>query len=187
MKSSLLVAEPKEPESAALRPSAGPTRSYWGLYAMEDILPGAFVCEYLGEVITKKCGDIRGTYYDRLGSSYLFDMNDPAPDEDFEQSFNAACDDNFFPFCIDGGIYGNESRFINHSCEPNLRTFNLISECESQTYHSIGLFATRKIHAGDELTIDYQWDKNALDVIDKDVPCLCGSRLCRGSLMRARK
>lgn len=68
-----------------------------------------------------------------------------------------------------------------------MRTFNLIVECESQTYHSIGLFATRKILAGDELSIDYQWDKNPLDVIDKDVPCLCGSRLCRGSLMRARK
>lgn len=83
MKSSLLGRELKEPASAAFRADE-PVRAYWGLYAMEDISPGAFVCEYLGEVITKKLGDIRGTYYDRLGSSYLFDMNDPAPEETFE-------------------------------------------------------------------------------------------------------
>ena len=154
---------------------------------MEDIVPGAFVCEYLGEVITKRLADIRGTYYDRLGCSYLFDMNDPLPEESYEMQLNAAANDGFFPFCIDGALYGNESRFINHSCEPNLRTYNLVTDCESQTYHSIGLFATRKIYAGDEFSIDYQWDKYPLDGISKDIDCLCGSRHCRGALMRAKK
>lgn len=28
--------------------------------------------------------------------------------------------DNAPEFCIDAGQYGNVSRFINHSCEPNL-------------------------------------------------------------------
>lgn len=52
-------------------------RSFWGLFALEEIPAGAFVTAYCGEVITKRLGDIRGTYYDRIGSSYLFDMNDP--------------------------------------------------------------------------------------------------------------
>ena len=51
---------------------------------MEEIPSGAFVCEYLGEVITKKKGDTRGTYYDRLGCSYLYDMNDPNSKELYE-------------------------------------------------------------------------------------------------------
>ena len=49
----------------------------WGLVALEDIPAGAFITDYRGEVVTKKTGDIRGTYYDTIGLSYLFDMNDP--------------------------------------------------------------------------------------------------------------
>lgn len=36
----------------------------WGLFAMEDIPAGAFLMEYKGEIVTKKQGDMRGTYYD---------------------------------------------------------------------------------------------------------------------------
>lgn len=39
---------------------------------------------------------------------------------------------------------------------------------------------------GEELTLDYSWDKNILH-ISEDVPCLCGSEKCRGFLMRAKK
>ena len=54
----------------------------WGLFAMEDIPAGAFLMEYKGEIVTKKHGDMRGTYYDANGLSYLFDMNDPLPTEE---------------------------------------------------------------------------------------------------------
>lgn len=57
--------------------------AYWGLFALEDIPAGAYVTQYLGEVISKRLGDIRGTYYDKIGSSYLFDMNDPLREEEF--------------------------------------------------------------------------------------------------------
>lgn len=49
----------------------------WGLIAMEDISQGSFIMEYRGEIVTKKQGDMRGSYYDDNGLSYLFDMNDP--------------------------------------------------------------------------------------------------------------
>lgn len=42
------------------------------------------MCEYRGEIVTKKQGDMRGSYYDEQGLSYLFDMNDPAEDEALE-------------------------------------------------------------------------------------------------------
>lgn len=48
----------------------------WGLYALEEIPAGAFVVEYVGEILTKKEGDKRGKTYDQLGMSYLFDMNE---------------------------------------------------------------------------------------------------------------
>lgn len=56
----------------------------WGLFAMEDIPAGAFLMEYKGEIVTKKHGDMRGTYYDENGLSYLFDMNDPLPADERE-------------------------------------------------------------------------------------------------------
>jgi SET domain-containing protein len=49
----------------------------WGLYALEEIPQGAFIMQYTGEIVTKKWGDMRGSYYDYNGLSYLFDMNDP--------------------------------------------------------------------------------------------------------------
>lgn len=48
----------------------------WGVIALEPIPAGAFIMEYCGEIVTKKQGDIRGTIYDSMGLSYLFDMND---------------------------------------------------------------------------------------------------------------
>ena len=40
--------------------------------------------EYRGEIVTKKQGDMRGSYYDDVGLSYLFDMNDPDTDNQFD-------------------------------------------------------------------------------------------------------
>ena len=54
---------------------------------------------------------------------------------------------------IDGYRYGNEGRFVNHSCEPN---------CEMQKWsvngmYRIALFALRDIEAHQELTYDYNF------------------------------
>lgn len=129
---------------------------------------------------------MRGSYYDYNGLSYLFDMNDPLESEKTEENVQLVFDGEFFPLCVDSMFYGNESRFINHCCDPNVQSFNLCGEVESQTLHKIGLFAIRKISKGEELSMDYQWDKNEL-AIKKDVDCLCQSIKCRRFLMRAKK
>jgi histone-lysine N-methyltransferase SUV39H len=56
----------------------------WGLFSMELIPAGAFVIEYTGEVLTAREGDARGRFYDQIGMSYLFDMNDPDEDDEYE-------------------------------------------------------------------------------------------------------
>lgn len=157
----------------------------WGLFAMQTIEEGAFFCEYRGEILTKKRGDMRGSFYDNQGLSYLFDMNDPQEREKREEKIQLAYNNEFFPLCIDSMFFGNEARFINHSCEPNVLSFNLCGQVESQTLHQIGLFAARTIHKGEEITLDYQWDKSEL-AIKEDVPCLCMSASCRGFLMRSK-
>ena len=77
--------------------------------------------------------------------SYLFDMNEVDENDDYEQKIQEVSQDDFFPLCIDAAYNGNESRFVNHSCEPNLKSFNVVHEVESYAYHRIGLFATRQI------------------------------------------
>ena len=49
---------------------------------------------------------------------------------------------------IDGGVNGNDARFINHSCDPN---------CESVIEdRRVFIEAIRTIQPGEELTYDYQ-------------------------------
>ena len=115
----------------------------WGLFSLELIPAGAFVMEYTGEILTAKEGDQRGKFYDQVGMSYLFDMNDPDEEDDYEMKVQETSHEDFFPLCIDAAYHGNESRFVNHSCEPNLKSFNLVSEVDGFTYHRIALFSTR--------------------------------------------
>ena len=100
---------------------------------------------------------MRGTYYDANNLSYLFDMNDleMSEESEFEKEVQKAYFNEFFPLCIDSMFYGNEARFINHSCDSNVQSLNLTGVIESSSFHSIGLFASRKIAVGEELTIDY--------------------------------
>jgi hypothetical protein len=107
------------------------TLKMWGLFALEDIPSGAFLMEYRGEVLTKKQGDMRGSCYDANGLSYLFDMNDPEPNDARENLIQKVYFNEFFPLCIDAMFYGNEARFINHSCDPNVQSFNLSGAIDS--------------------------------------------------------
>lgn len=54
---------------------------------------------------------------------------------------------------IDGGSYGSEARFINHSCDPNchIEKWNVLG------FWRIGIFASRDIHPGEELGYDYNF------------------------------
>lgn len=48
---------------------------------------------------------------------------------------------------VDGGTYGSEARFINHSCDPNchIEKWNVLGVWR------IGIMASRTIHPGEEL------------------------------------
>lgn len=54
---------------------------------------------------------------------------------------------------IDAGPRGNFSRFMNHSCNPNLETQKWMVHGDLR----IGLFAVRDIFAGEELTFNYNF------------------------------
>src|SRR5664279_6527629 len=68
---------------------------------------------------------------------------------------------------IDGAVGGSGAEIINHSCEPNLYT------CIVKNH--ILYMSKRAIRRGEELTIDYRFDKDI-----GQVSCRCGAKHCRG-------
>jgi SET domain-containing protein len=82
---------------------------------------------------------------------------------------------------IDGGVGGNDARFINHGCDPN---------CESTTVNKrIFVEAIRTIQPGEELAYDYQIERDPEDPpnVDEIFACRCGAANCRGSMLVAAK
>ncbi|KAF9084408.1 histone methyltransferase set1 [Mortierella sp. AD031] len=127
----------------------------WGLFAMEKVDANDMVIEYIGEVIRQKVADHREKGYERMGigSSYLFRVDDDT--------------------VIDATKMGNIARFINHCCTPNCNAKIITVDGQKK----IVIYAKRDIEEGEEITYDYKFPIEA----DK-IPCLCGSRGCRGTL-----
>jgi SET domain-containing protein len=75
--------------------------------------------------------------------------------------------DNYW--CLDGASGGSGAQYINHCCDPNLVARILKGH--------ILYYSTRQIKRGEELTVDYHFDKDV-----EKVPCRCGSAVCRGTI-----
>jgi SET domain-containing protein len=70
---------------------------------------------------------------------------------------------------IDGAVGGSGAQYVNHCCEPN---------CYSWIFKEHILYmSSRDIHPGEEITIDYRFDKNV-----ERVECRCGAKTCRGTI-----
>ncbi|MHC4400890.1 MAG: SET domain-containing protein [Planctomycetota bacterium] len=83
-------------------------------------------------------------------------------------------------YCIDlsNGLSlepGGPFRFLNHSCHPNCELVRFEEDEQRRPCPpEIWVEARRRIESGNQLTIDYGWPANWA------IPCLCGSRKCRG-------
>jgi len=70
---------------------------------------------------------------------------------------------------LDGSVGGSGAQYINHSCDPNLVTRIVKGHIIYMTM--------RDIQPGEELTVDYHFDKKV-----ERVECLCGTAKCRGTI-----
>ena len=143
----------------------------WAVRAAEPIPQGTFVCEYIGEVLKMKDdGAIRHVEREaKSGSSYLFEITSQIDRERVQTTGTTA-------YVIDATRYGNVSRFINHSCSPNLSTRLVSVESKDCQLAHIGLFANQDILMGEELAYDY-----GQKLLPGDgCPCHCGAKNCRG-------
>jgi SET domain-containing protein len=133
-----------------------------GVFAARDIPKGTRILEYRGVRIS----------YDRAAELYSEDEDQPT------HTFLFEIDDDTV---IDAGQRGNAARWINHSCAPN---------CEAVDEGGrIYIESIRRIRAGEELGYDYNitLEERHTAAERRRWACLCGARICRGTLLASKR
>jgi SET domain-containing protein len=133
-----------------------------GAFALQDIPKGTRIIEYVGEKISNAEADRR--YDDDTMAShhtFLFILNSKQG--------------------LDATYEGNESRFINHSCEPNAEAFIPRGR--------IWIEAIKHIPKGTEIAYDYGYEDDPKYTIEdyRRYGCQCGAKNCRGTIVDTKK
>ncbi|XP_010551947.1 PREDICTED: histone-lysine N-methyltransferase, H3 lysine-9 specific SUVH4 isoform X2 [Tarenaya hassleriana] len=166
----------------------------WGVRSWDYIPAGSPVCEYLG--VLRRTDDVDSV----SDNNYIFeidclqtmqglggrerrlrDVSIPMVNKIIQRSE----DQNAPEFCIDAGSKGNISRFINHSCEPNLFVQCVLSSHHDLKLARVVLFAADNIPPLQELTYDYGYEIDSVYGPDgkvKQLACYCGATACRKRL-----
>lgn len=126
----------------------------FGLRANKEMSPGDFIFEYIGEVIDERTFRRRMLQYDEEGIKHFY--------------FMSLTKGEF----VDATKKGNLGRFCNHSCNPNCYVDKWVVADKLR----MGIFAERKIKAGEELVFNYNVDRYGAD----PQPCYCGEPNCTG-------
>ena len=153
----------------------------WAVFTDRDLHQGEFVCEYAGEVIGEE--EARARWRRQLESNtgnYIMVLRefsgpvlvcktfvDPTGRRD---KWRLPCD------CF-VSVIGNIGRYLNHSCEPNLRMIPVRSDC---LVPHLALFTSRPVEAGQELT--YLYGDSSSDGVGAPTlrtACLCNSQSCK--------
>ena len=126
-----------------------------GLRLLKPIVQGSLICEYTGRAV-------KAVKLHRLFAKYQLDR----------RLYIMALNPQVY---LDARQKGGLARFINHSCNPN---------CKVERWTVKGIVravvtAMRDIEPGEELTFDYQWERQPGRALTK---CYCQSPNCRGTL-----
>lgn len=156
----------------------------WGLRSWDPIRVGTFICEYIGEVINKmnlddESGEDGEYIFQTVGTDekpfkwnhgpeLIGEPSDEYPNESLVS----------LPVIINAKNMGNLSRFMNHSCSPNVFWQPVLYNHGDERYPHIMFFALKNIPPLTELTYDYGMSAGAGSRKTKE--CLCGSPKCRG-------
>ncbi|KAI5864655.1 hypothetical protein GGS23DRAFT_561239 [Durotheca rogersii] len=126
----------------------------FGLRSNKDLEANDFIYEYIGEVINEPTFRRRMIQYDKEGIRHFYFMS---------------LTKNEF---VDATKKGNLGRFCNHSCNPNCYVDKWVVGNKLR----MGIFASRRVQAGEELVFNYNVDRYGAD----PQPCYCGEQNCIG-------
>ncbi|KAK6012454.1 SET domain protein, partial [Ostertagia ostertagi] len=111
----------------------------WAVRALRNIRRGAFIGEYTGELLS--------------------DAETARPERTDTYFFETRVGEELYT--VDARLYGNFTRFINHSCRPNATVGMVVWEAQPEQLSHICIFAAENIPKGKEITISYGkswWD-----------------------------
>ncbi|WKX93045.1 hypothetical protein Q1695_010796 [Nippostrongylus brasiliensis] len=126
----------------------------WAVRALRNIRRGAFIGEYTGELLS--------------------DAETARPERTDTYFFETRVGERLYT--VDARMYGNFTRFINHSCRPNATVGMVVWEAQLEQLSHICIFATENIPKGVEITISYGqswWDAKL-----RLFSCRCGHSNC---------
>ncbi|KAI3976169.1 hypothetical protein MKX01_022091 [Papaver californicum] len=159
----------------------------WGVRSWDFIPSGAFVCEYIG--VIKRTNEVHDPE-----NFFIFDVDCLQTMKGLDGRERRRGDVSISPsafsdkaadevdYCIDAGTTGNVTRYINHSCAPNLFVQCVLSDHHDVKLARIVLFAADNIPPLQELSYDYGYAKDS--VVDKEgkikhMACYCGAPDCK--------
>ncbi|KAF0706133.1 hypothetical protein AaE_014258 [Aphanomyces astaci] len=123
----------------------------WGVRATACLLPQAFVLEYVGEVVGRREFERRFAVVTQARGHYYF----MALQRDL---------------IIDAQFFGNNARFINHSCQPNC----VAEVWQKNGIQRVAIVAVKAIEPLEEITFNYRWSPSF-----QEFTCLSASPKCR--------
>lgn len=169
----------------------------WGVRTLETLRRGSFIGVYSGELITTESS------WKRDDDTYLFNLTccatipqppavteDPPAGEDQTNSDDAAevpdeqqqqlgHTNNKVQFVCDAKFFGNFTRFINHSCEPNVIGVRSFTTHQDPRFPYIAFYTNKEVSAGSELTLNYGDNYWLVKCKRDSIYCLCKRSSCR--------
>ncbi|KAJ2782462.1 SET domain-containing protein 3 [Coemansia javaensis] len=129
------------------RGAAGRDHAQAGLFAGEAVRAHGFICEYRGQVVLKAA-------YKEDPKNYYGLLRTTRPFSQFHRDID---------LCVDARRHGSEARFVRRSCQANAELKSMYvadgaGAGASDAAILLGLFATRDIAPGEEVTVAWAWE-----------------------------
>lgn len=159
----------------------------WGVRCLNDLQRGTFICCYFGELLTlKQSMKLNWPEHFSCNLSNVTEVRELKTYQNRkvrklgEESIQSYYANDQLDYIIEPIHKGNVSRFINHSCDPNLFSQPVFVDNHDLRFPLLAFFTSKRIAAGTELTWDYNYQisDNAKNVIS----CLCKASNCRKRL-----
>eukprot|EP01018_Ginkgo_biloba_P021269 Gb_41073 [translate_table: standard] len=170
----------------------------WGVRCWDSIAAGTFICEYTGEVVSEGEAALQ-----HEGNEYILSANHSQERwTDWGSIADILCEQkqqdvssqasSSFSFFVDASKMGNVSRFMNHSCSPNVFMQFVLHDHHDTRFPHIVFFAMENIPPLTELTFDYGTNVPRVGDIEgsggykgaaKSKVCLCGASNCKGNFV----
>lgn len=145
----------------------------WGVRTVDNLRQGSFIGVYSGELITAS------ESLQRKDDTYLFNLS--TADIFYVDQNNSEQSSQHEQYVCDAKMFGNFTRFINHSCNPNVIGIRSFTDHHDPRFPYIAFFANQDIKAGSELTLNYGDNYWIVKCKRDKIYCLCKKSACKFS------